>query len=453
MSLWDDANPMWRKGAGTSEPTKPSLNAPEPPPTDGEGPPVWELVRAEMLERHEAGVAKYGRPLRAFDGRKSLVDAYQEALDLAVYLRKEIEERKIAADSPLREQLAALAHEQWSGWMEHVFRKTEHPFGTPLHVIPKWAEENWQRQMRTPYAELSEKEKDSDRREADRVLALVEVVAPLSSEPADAKCDNCGGAHDVTRCPPSPADEDDVNRRWAAEMKEQQRIVREKVSALQAENERLKAERGSRNAEFFEDGRIAGARQQRAEFAEKALAEEQAQRAMWEERDTARAESAALRQALGELLGHGHNLKAWAGNMLRWNEPGVDFSDEARRIVKHAEDSHALIVAALSSTAGAGWTPPEQVQALVACLERFREKVEGRQAFNVYEAVADIDAALRDLGDTAQPAPEEKATCADCGGMDTREGRFGAWFCNVCQPEPIALCPQCGAEPKPAGAK
>lgn len=43
-------------------------------------------------ERDRLGVRKYGTRLRAHNGRRALVDAYQEALDLAVYLRQCIEE-------------------------------------------------------------------------------------------------------------------------------------------------------------------------------------------------------------------------------------------------------------------------------------------------------------------------------------------------------------------------
>lgn len=70
-----------------------SLNAAEPPPKPADGPAIWDLVIADMRERDGVGAAKYGRRLRAGDGRDSLVDAYQEALDLVVYLRKAIEER------------------------------------------------------------------------------------------------------------------------------------------------------------------------------------------------------------------------------------------------------------------------------------------------------------------------------------------------------------------------
>jgi hypothetical protein len=76
----------------------------------------------------------------------------------------------------LREQLAVLAHEQWSGWMQYQFEKgTFNSDGT--WTMPTWAVERWQRQARTPYSELSEQEKDSDRAEADRILAVLGVKA------------------------------------------------------------------------------------------------------------------------------------------------------------------------------------------------------------------------------------------------------------------------------------
>lgn len=72
---------------------------------------------------------------------------------------------------PLREQLAALAHEQWSGWMRYLYDKSDHDDGYVL--IPPGLAARWRRQMHTPYAALSEPEKESDRQEADRVLALL----------------------------------------------------------------------------------------------------------------------------------------------------------------------------------------------------------------------------------------------------------------------------------------
>lgn len=54
---------------------------------------VWATVIRDMAGRDAVGLRKYGRPLQAGDGRDTLWDAYEEALDLAVYLRKAIIER------------------------------------------------------------------------------------------------------------------------------------------------------------------------------------------------------------------------------------------------------------------------------------------------------------------------------------------------------------------------
>jgi hypothetical protein len=70
-----------------------SLSNPEPNPKPNNLPAVWELVMHDMAERDETGRHKYGTPLQPFNGRDALVDAYQEALDLVVYLRQAIFER------------------------------------------------------------------------------------------------------------------------------------------------------------------------------------------------------------------------------------------------------------------------------------------------------------------------------------------------------------------------
>lgn len=57
--------------------------------------PVLPLVLKDLTDRVEVrGRATYGRDLTTGDGRDSLWDAYEEVLDLAVYIRKEIEERR-----------------------------------------------------------------------------------------------------------------------------------------------------------------------------------------------------------------------------------------------------------------------------------------------------------------------------------------------------------------------
>lgn len=55
--------------------------------------PIFELVKADLDQRDRIGLGKYGQSLHAHDGRRTLQDAYEEALDLAIYLKKELIER------------------------------------------------------------------------------------------------------------------------------------------------------------------------------------------------------------------------------------------------------------------------------------------------------------------------------------------------------------------------
>ena len=82
-------------GIGIEESPNASVNysAPEPEPNDGKG-DVWKLVINDMIDRRSSGINKYGKPLQAHNGRNSLVDAYQEILDAAVYLRQKIQEEE-----------------------------------------------------------------------------------------------------------------------------------------------------------------------------------------------------------------------------------------------------------------------------------------------------------------------------------------------------------------------
>ncbi len=68
---------------------------PQPDPTHNESTPVWDLVIADMHARDHVGRARYGTPLQANNGRDALVDAYEEALDLCVYLKQAIIERDV----------------------------------------------------------------------------------------------------------------------------------------------------------------------------------------------------------------------------------------------------------------------------------------------------------------------------------------------------------------------
>ena len=74
--------------------TQTDLTKPEPPPQHNDNPSCHDLVMKDMVDRKAFGLNKYGTILQPENGRNFLVDAYQEVLDLAVYLRGAIYERE-----------------------------------------------------------------------------------------------------------------------------------------------------------------------------------------------------------------------------------------------------------------------------------------------------------------------------------------------------------------------
>ena len=85
-----------------------------------------------------------------------------------------------------REELASLEHDQWAHWTRYMLEVLQ-PLVCLGHASMLEAEaygfvdseaikaveaiKRWHRQINTPYADLTEKEKDSDREWADKVLA------------------------------------------------------------------------------------------------------------------------------------------------------------------------------------------------------------------------------------------------------------------------------------------
>ena len=72
----------------------------------------------------------------------------------------------------LYERLAAIEHERWADWQRYLHSKCErNPDG--LLTIPASLVAHWERQIATPYEQLSEAEKDSDREQVDRYWHLL----------------------------------------------------------------------------------------------------------------------------------------------------------------------------------------------------------------------------------------------------------------------------------------
>lgn len=73
-------------------------------------------------------------------------------------------------DDELREKLAAIEHERWADWQKwcHKVLRENNPSPEQGDIL-----ERWDRQIETPYSELSDKEKASDMEQADRYWHLI----------------------------------------------------------------------------------------------------------------------------------------------------------------------------------------------------------------------------------------------------------------------------------------
>jgi len=69
----------------------------------------------------------------------------------------------ISEKKKILEELSDLEHKQWSHWTKYM-----------LNNLTDENIDTWKKQIKTDYEDLSEKEKDSDREWARKVLKIVE---------------------------------------------------------------------------------------------------------------------------------------------------------------------------------------------------------------------------------------------------------------------------------------
>jgi len=74
------------------------------------------------------------------------------------------------------EQHAAIEHQRWADWQRWMHDQCRRNEDGSL-TIPAELVERWERQIATPYEELTEEEKESDRLQVHRYLSL--LVTPI----------------------------------------------------------------------------------------------------------------------------------------------------------------------------------------------------------------------------------------------------------------------------------
>jgi len=83
-----------------------------------------------------------------------------------------LEPRAVLESNDALDRLAAVEHERWAHWQRYVHEQCR-PTADGSLVIPAELVKRWSRQIETPYAELTEAERESDRDQVRRYLPHV----------------------------------------------------------------------------------------------------------------------------------------------------------------------------------------------------------------------------------------------------------------------------------------
>lgn len=111
----------------------------------------------------------------------------------------------------LIEQLADKEHASWANWMDYLFSRC------PIRadgaaIIPFELVERWKRQVETPYAELSEQEKQSDRDEVAHILPIIDKYVDGKLKNAVVKTISRGGlVNPIGKYPMNPLQGESVD--------------------------------------------------------------------------------------------------------------------------------------------------------------------------------------------------------------------------------------------------
>lgn len=141
---------------------------------------VIRIYEADMLRAYMDGVRAYAWWKDGIQYVGTTGKTLEQALVTAQQsYRYHHRKQTVVPTITIREQLAAYAHNAWSGWMVYLFSKlergTDAEGNVSMYVIPKASVQRWQRQMTTDYGNLPESEKQSDRDEADKMLAIMDI--------------------------------------------------------------------------------------------------------------------------------------------------------------------------------------------------------------------------------------------------------------------------------------
>lgn len=156
-------------GFGKAEATEAELPAPVVADAPAGDAGLVAYLNERRAEHYQRAIGKHGN----YADRAIRCESYEGgAIDEIDWLLEWLKSPSGVLAPTLIEQLAAIEHERWCDWQRIV-----HTHGTPNAdgsiTLSAGTVVRWERQMATPYAELTEWEKEGDRQQVRRYLHLV----------------------------------------------------------------------------------------------------------------------------------------------------------------------------------------------------------------------------------------------------------------------------------------
>lgn len=87
--------------------------------------------------------------------------------------------RRVLESDLVGERLAAIEHKRWAHWQRYVHDQCERREDGAL-IIPAELAARWETQIETPYSDLPDQSKESDREQVQRYLPT--IIDVLTSE-------------------------------------------------------------------------------------------------------------------------------------------------------------------------------------------------------------------------------------------------------------------------------
>jgi hypothetical protein len=142
--------------------------------------PTKEAIETALVE-YEHALFYYANQIPQ-NAKDRLAQAHQKLVDLV----EEVEETlkpvsALLTRVELMERLADIEHQRWASWQAWV-HKIATPTPSGALIIPAPYVERWERQINTPYADLSEEDKEKDRKQVRKYWHLIEPFLPVDEE-------------------------------------------------------------------------------------------------------------------------------------------------------------------------------------------------------------------------------------------------------------------------------